>query len=133
MNKYNKVPYSKVIEKRVVQGVKGGVSLKTIMASCADLQNCPATYVTFMKLYGTVIEKTKAEMIGAVGEKVYKQALEGDFKSQEFYLKSKGGWSPSTTVNEVDQEVDPDEDDGAIDALMAKLGKKRSKEEGDVQ
>lgn len=129
MNKFNKIPYSKDIENAVVKGIEGGVSLKTIMASCADLQHCPATYVTFMKLYGTVIEKTKAKMVGAIGEKVYKAALDGDFKSQEFYLRSKGGWSPNSTINEVEDFVDPDEDDSAIDALMTKLGKGLPKEE----
>ena len=53
------------------------------------------------------------------------QALDGDFKSQELFLRSKGGWSPNSTVNEQEQDVDADEDESAIDALMTLLGKTR--------
>jgi hypothetical protein len=55
-------------------------------------------------------------------QKVIDQALEGDFKSQELFLRSKGGWSPTHTVNEVEQETDPDLDESAADTLMALLG-----------
>jgi len=48
---------------------------------------------------------------------------EGDFKSQELFLRSKGGWSPTSTVNEVEQSENPDEDTSAIDSLMTLLGK----------
>ena len=64
-----------------------------------------------------------------VGKKVIDQALEGDFKSQELFLRSKGGWSPTNTVVEAEQEVDPDMDESAIDTLMALLGKEDSEEE----
>ena len=60
-----------------------------------------------------------------------KQARDGDFKSQELFLRSKAGWSPNSTVNEVEHEGDPDEDSGAIDALMAKLGKSRKSNDED--
>ena len=62
------------------------------------------------------------------GKKVIDQALEGDFKSQELFLRSKGGWSVSSTNVEVEQEVDPDADESAIDTLMALLGKDKDDE-----
>ena len=59
---------------------------------------------------------------GAVGKKVIDQALEGDFKSQELFLRSKGGWSPTQTNIEVEQETDPELDESATDTLMSLLG-----------
>ena len=37
--------------------------------------------------------------------------------------RSKGGWSPTQTINEVEQSEDPDLDEGAINTLMSLLGK----------
>ena len=122
-------PYSEVIAKKVREGVKNGVSIKDIMASIQKYQNAPSSTATFYKLYGEVIAETKAEIVGAIGSVVVQQALDGDFKSQEFYLRSKGGWSPNSTVNEVEQETDPDVDDSAIDSLMGLLGKNLNPEE----
>jgi len=117
--------YNKVVAKHIKKCVCGGVSVKDMMASMQHLQEAPANATTLYKVYGNYIAEIRAELVGNVGAKVIEQAMMGDFKSQEFYLKSKGGWSPSNTVNNTDQEIDPDEDTGAIDLLMAKLGKSR--------
>jgi hypothetical protein len=59
---------------------------------------------------------------------VIDQALYGDvqdgitWKSQELFLRSKAGWSPQATVNEVEQDVDPELDVSAADQLMNLLG-----------
>ena len=115
--------YSETIAKKVVEATRGSVLVKDIMGSIQKYQNAPSSTATFYKLYGKIRSETLAEMVGAVGKKVYDQALDGDFKSQEFYLRSKGGWSPNSTVNEVEQSEDPDTDDSAIDSLVALLGK----------
>lgn len=117
------IPYSEVVAKKVVAGIRNGVSVKDIIASIQKYQNAPSSTATFYKLYGELISETKAEIVGAIGSVVVQQALDGDFKSQEFYLRSKGGWSPNSTLNEVEQEVDPDMDESAIDSLMGLLGK----------
>ena len=63
-----------------------------------------------------------------IGSRVYDQAINGDvkdaatYKSQELALRAKAGWSPQNTVNEVDQEVDPELDASAADQLMNLLG-----------
>jgi|TARA_R110002020_G_scaffold122066_4_gene277309 hypothetical protein len=75
------------------------------------------------KTYGSFIEQERAKINGAVGRKVIDQAMEGDFKSQELFLRSKGGWSPTQTNIEVEQDTDPDLDESATDTLMALLGK----------
>lgn len=122
-------PYSEVIAKKVREGVRNGVSIKDLMASIQQYTHAPSSTSTFYKLYGEVIADTKAEIVGAIGSVVVQQALDGDFKSQEFYLRSKGGWSPNSTVNEVEQETDPDVDDSAIDSLMSLLGKNPDKDD----
>ena len=101
-------PYSEVIAKNVRNGIRNGVSVKDIMSSIQKYQNAPSSTATFYKLYGELIAETKAEIVGAIGSVVVQQALDGDFKSQEFYLRSKGGWSPNSTLNEVEQTEDPD-------------------------
>jgi hypothetical protein len=116
-------PYSEVIAKNVRNGIRNGVSVKDIMSSIQKYQNAPSSTATFYKLYGELIAETKAEIVGAIGSVVVQQALDGDFKSQEFYLRSKGGWSPNSTLNEVEQTEDPDLDESAIDSLMGLLGK----------
>lgn len=117
------IPYSEVVAKNVVAGIRNGVSVKDIIASIQKYQNAPSSTATFYKLYGELIAETKAEIVGAIGSVVVQQALDGDFKSQEFYLRSKGGWSPNSTLNEVEQTEDPDTDESAIDSLMGLLGK----------
>jgi hypothetical protein len=67
-----------------------------------------------------------------VGKKVIDQALEGDFKSQELFLRSKGGWSPTQTNIEVEQETDPDLDESAADTLLTLLGMNDDQPEEDT-
>jgi hypothetical protein len=100
------------------------VSVKDILASIQKYQNAPSSTATFYKLYGQDIADTKAAIVGQVGSVVIQQALEGDFKSQELFLRSKGGWSPTSTVNEQELSEDPDTDESAIDSLITLLGKK---------
>ena len=118
------LPYREVIAKKVREGIRNGVSVKDILASIQKYQNAPSSTATFYKLYGQEIADTKATIVGQVGSVVIKQALEGDFKSQELFLRSKGGWSPTSTVNEQELSEDPDTDESAIDSLITLLGKK---------
>ena len=82
----------------------------------------PKSLSTMYKIYGSFIEMERAKINGAVGKKVIDQALDGDFKSQELFLRSKGGWSPTQTNIEVEQETDPELDESATDTLMSLLG-----------
>jgi hypothetical protein len=119
----DKLPYSKLVEKHILECIQGGVGIRQMIASMQHLQNAPKSLSTMYKVYGDFIERERAKINGAVGKKVIDQALQGDFKSQELFLRSKAGWSPTHTVNEVEQETDPDMDESAIDTLMALLGK----------
>jgi hypothetical protein len=84
------------------------------------------------KIYGSFIETERAKINGMVGKKVIDQALEGDFKSQELFLRSKGGWSPTQTNIEVEQETDPDLDESAADTLLTLLGMNDDQPEEDT-
>ena len=124
----SKLPYSKTVEKHILKCVRGGVSRKDMLASIAHLQNAPRSFSTLYKDYGHVIFNEQSEMVAAVGSRVYDQAINGDtkdastFKSQELFLRAKGGWSPTHTVNEVEREIDPDLDESAASTLMSLLG-----------
>ena len=121
--------YSEVIAKKVVAGIKNGVAVRDILGSIQKYQDAPSSTATFYKLYGNLIAETKADIVGEIGNVVVNAARDGDFKAAEFFLRSKGGWSPNSTVNEVEQDVDPDLDESAIDSLMLLLGKEAEPDE----
>ena len=120
------IPYKKAIANRIRRMIRDGVAMKDIMVAIQELQDAPTSFATFYKIYGQDIAQERADIVGMVGNKVVQQALEGDFKSQELFLRSKGGWSPNSTLNEQEQETDPEQDEAAIDALMTLLGKSRN-------
>ena len=117
------LPYSEVIAKSVRKGIRNGVSVKDIMASIQGYQYAPKSSATFYKLYGEDMAKERADIVGQIGGVVVQQAMDGDFKAAEFFLRSKGGWSPTQTNIEVEADGSPDEDLSAIDSLMTLLGK----------
>jgi len=119
---YDPLPYSKNVEKHILDCIEGGVGIRDMIASMQHLQNAPKSLSTLYKIYGNFIHAERAKINGMVGKKVIAQALEGDFKSQELFLRSKGGWSPTNTVVEAEQDVDPDLDESAIDSLINLLG-----------
>lgn len=123
------LPYSKNVEKHILECIQGGVGVRDMIASMQHLQGAPKSLSTLYKIYGDFIHLERAKINGAVGKKVIEQALEGDFKSQELFLRSKGGWSPTQTNIEVEQDTDPDMDESAIDTLLALLGKDNDTEE----
>jgi len=129
-----KLPYSKNVEKHILECIQGGVAIRQMLASMQHLQGAPRSLSTMYKIYGSFIETERAKINGMVGKKVIDQALYGDpkdavtFKSQELFLRSKGGWSPTQTNIEVEQETDPDLDESAVDTLMGLLGKREDDE-----
>ena len=123
------LPYSKNIEKHILECIQGGVGIRQMIASMQHLQNAPKSLSTLYKIYGNFIEAERAKLNGMVGKKVIDQALEGDFKSQELFLRSKGGWSPTQINIEVEQDTDPDMDESAVDMMLSLLGKNDDTEE----
>jgi len=123
-----KLPYSKLVEKAVIEMIQGGVPIRQIITSIQHLNDAPKSLSTLYKHYGPAMEAERTRINGAVGKRVIDQALYGDvqdgitWKSQELFLRSKAGWSPQATVNEVEQDVDPELDEAATDILMNLLG-----------
>lgn len=119
----DKLPYSAIIGKHVRKGIISGVSIKDIMASIQKFQHAPASTSSFYKLYGADIAEVKFDTSSAIGNVVVQQAMAGDFKAAEFYLRSKGGWSPTSTVEEREVGSEEEEDRSAVEDIMARLGK----------
>ena len=117
-----KLPYCKHVEKHILTCIQGGISIRQMLASMQHLPYAPRSLSTMYKTYGSFMESERAKINGAVGKKVIDQALEGDFKSQELFLRSKGGWSPTQTNIEVEQDTDPNLDESAADTLLGLLG-----------
>lgn len=122
------LPYSKNVEKHILECIQGGIPIRQMIASMGHLQGAPKSLSTMYKIYGSFMEMERTKINGAVGKRVIDQALYGDvqdgitWKSQELFLRSKGGWSPQNTVTEVEQEIDPEVDEAATDILMNLLG-----------
>lgn len=129
MGKFDKINYSEALAKYVRQSVMDGVQIKDIIAGAHKrFQNAPRTHATFYKLYGEDIADARAEISGKVGNIVVKQALDGHFPSQELFLRSKAGWSPTNTTLEGENPGDEDTDSSAVDTLMTLLGKKNNQD-----
>jgi hypothetical protein len=124
----NKLPYSKVIENHVIKCVRGGATRWDTFRSIQRLKDAPRSMTTFYKHYGSLWDEEHTDIMSRIGARVYDQALNGDvkdastFKSQELALRAKAGWSPQNTVNEVEQEIDPELDISAQEQIMNLLG-----------
>ena len=116
----------KTIDGRIASVVRkkaaAGVPVKEILSSIQNYQNAPGSLQTFYKYYGSVMEEARGEVTEAFGSKVVQQAKNGDFKSQELWLTTKGGWSKQNTNTTVDIPAGEDEANSALENLLSKLG-----------
>lgn len=99
-----------------------GVPVVEIFASIQNYQNAPGSIQTFYKYYKEDLDAARGEVTEALGSKVIQQAKNGDFKSQELWLTTKGGWSKQNTNNNVDVPAGEDEANSALENLLSKLG-----------
>jgi hypothetical protein len=74
---YDPLPYSKNVEKHVLECIQGGVGIREMLASMQHLQGAPKSLSTLYKIYGTIIHSERARINAAVGRKVIDQALGG--------------------------------------------------------
>jgi hypothetical protein len=121
-----KLGKNKKIADLVSKRTKEGVSVKDIVGEVqASYADAPKSLNTFYKYYKTDLDAARAEIAGEIGSLVVKRAkYEGEFghfPSQELFLRSKAGWSPTSTNIEVEQDS-VDEDLSAIDQLAELLG-----------
>jgi len=106
------------------KAIRAGVSMKVILDNIQNYDHAPSSMNGMYKTYRDDIAQARADIQEAVGAVVVNKALEGDLKAAELFLRSKAGWNPTIKIEEVDPE-DIKEDTGAIDDLMALLGKKK--------
>ena len=99
------LPYSKLVEKHILDCIQGGIGIRQMIASMQHLQDAPKSLSTMYKIYGSFIEMERAKINGAVGKRVIDQALDGDFKSQELFLRSKGAGSQLQINTKVKKEM----------------------------
>ena len=99
-----------------------GVPVVEIFASIQNYQNAPGSIQTFYKYYKEDLDAARGEVTEALGSKVIQQAKNGDFKSQELWLTTKGGWSKQQTNTNVDLPAGEDEANSALENLLSKLG-----------
>lgn len=99
-----------------------GVPVVEIFASIQNYQNAPGSIQTFYKYYKEDLDAARGEVTEALGSKVIQQAKNGDFKSQELWLTTKGGWSKQNTTTNVDIPTGEDEANSALENLLSKLG-----------
>lgn len=99
-----------------------GVPVVEIFASIQNYQNAPGSIQTFYKYYKEDLDAARGEVTEALGSKVIQQAKDGDFKSQELWLTTKGGWSKQNTNTTVDVPAGEDEANSALENLLSKLG-----------
>jgi hypothetical protein len=122
----NKLGKNKKIADLVRKRTKEGVSVKDIVGEVqSNFNDAPKSLNTFYSYYKVDLDAARAEIAGEIGSLVVKRAkYEGEFghfPSQELFLRSKAGWSPTSTNIEVEQDS-ADEDLSAIDQLAELLG-----------
>ena len=106
------------------KAIRAGVSMKVILDNIQKYDHAPSSMNGMYRTYRKDIAEARAEIQELVGSVVVNKALEGDLKAAELFLRSKAGWNPTVKIEEVDPE-DAKEDTGAIDDLLALLGRKK--------
>jgi len=106
------------------KAIRAGVSMKVILDNIQNYDHAPSSMAGMYSAYRNDIAEARANIQEAVGSVVVQKALDGDMKAAELFLRSKAGWNPTIKIEEVDPE-DIKEDTGAIDDLLALLGKKK--------
>ena len=124
----NQLPYNSEIAK-VVREYAPHVTEKEILSMIQQYAGAPTTRNTFMKYYGEDWYGARSKVTKDIGSKVVNQALNGDpespttYKSQEFYLRTRGGWTPKTIEETREVGTEEEESESAVEALMKALGK----------
>lgn len=123
------LPYNREIAKRIRELTRAGVPVVTIFADIQSFSSAPGSLKTYYKLYRQDMESARASTTEQIASKLIKKALEDDtsdpavHKSREFYLDRVGGWNKKTVEETREVGSEEQENEGAVNALMAALGK----------
>ena len=123
-----KLKHNLAIATYIRKAIKAGVSMKVILDNIQKYDHAPTSMNGLYTVYRNDIAEARADIQEAVGAIVVAKALDGDLKAAELFLRSKAGWNPTLKVEEVEPE-DTNEDTGAIEDLMALLGRKKAEKE----
>ena len=108
--------------------IGAGVGMRVILDSIQQYTGAPSSMGGMYKTYRADIADARVNLQEAMGNVVISAAMDGDWKAAELVLRSKAGWSPTQTIVEGEPE-DESSDTGAIDDLLALLGKKKKEKE----
>lgn len=107
-----------------------GVPVVEIFASIQNYQNAPGALATFYKYYRQDMDEARGEITEKIANKVIEKAIKSDdFKAQELWLTTKGGWSKQQTNTVVEVEENEEEKTNALNTLLTKLGFNEKEEE----
>jgi hypothetical protein len=123
-----KLKHNLAIATYIRKAIKAGVSMKVILDNIQKYDHAPTSMNGLYTVYRNDIAEARADIQEAVGAIVVAKALDGDLKAAELFLRSKAGWNPTLKVEEVEPE-ETNEDTGAIEDLMALLGRKKAEKE----
>lgn len=118
------LPHRLEIAKAVRSQITAGVSMKAILDYIQKFKDAPSSMNGLYKTYRNDIAEARATILEEMGNVVINAARDGDWKAAELFLRSKGNWSPTQTIIETEPEQEAS-DNGAIDDLIALLGKKK--------
>lgn len=124
------LPHRLEIAKAIRQQIAAGVAMKTVLDYIQKFKDAPTSLNGMYKTYRNDIADARATMAEEMGNIVIQAARDGDWKAAELYLRSKAGWSPTQTIVEAEPEQETT-DNGAIDDLLALLGKKKEVPDND--
>ena len=100
-----------------------GVPVTEIFASIQGYQNAPGSMTSFYKYYRDDMDAARGEITEKIANKVINKALnDDDFRAQELWLTTKGGWSKQQTNTIVDVEENEEEKTSALNILLGKMG-----------
>lgn len=100
-----------------------GVPVTEIFSSIQTYQNAPGSLTTFYKYYRDEMDAARGDITEQIANKVIEKAIKGDdFKAQELWLTTKGGWSKQQTNTIQDVEENEEEKNSALNVLLGKLG-----------
>ena len=123
-----KLKHNLTIATYIRKAIRAGVSMKVILDNIQKYDHAPTSMNGLYTVYRNDIAEARADIQEAVGAIVVAKALDGDLKAAELFLRSKAGWNPTLKVEEVEPE-ETNEDTGAIEDLMALLGRKKAEKE----
>jgi hypothetical protein len=116
-----KIPHSLEVAAVIRANVAAGVPMRITFDQIKEMKGGPRSYKTLYSTYRGDIVDARASLHAVVGKAIMDKALvDGDMQALTLIAKGRLGWSEKLLVEEVDSD-DVDEDNSAIDTILAML------------